>query len=122
MQNKLSKIISLALLSITLVVAGCKSTTPTGIAYKSLTTIAASVHVATDAYWNYRDANPGRVPNALDDKLKAAYQQYQQAFALAAFAEKSMSPGAPPVDTTAVVAAASAFTSLVSVANPNFKP
>ena len=124
MQNKLSKIISLALLSITLVVAGCKST-PQTVAFKSLSAIATSVQVATQAYWNFRDSNPGRVPNDLDDKLKKAYAEYQQAFALASIAERiAASSGSPPDASTmaAVTQAAANFTALVSAANPAFKP
>lgn len=115
--------LSVLLLSVALLFASaCKSTTPNGIAYKSLTTIAASVHVATDAYWNYRDANVGKIPNALDDKLKSAYQEYQRAFALAAIAEKALAPGSPPIDTSAVSNVAASFTALVSTAVPGFVP
>lgn len=104
--------------------SACKST-PETVAYKSLGSIAISVHAATQAYWDYRDANPGKISADLDNKLKSAYLQYQQAFAAAEAAEKiAKASGAPPDPSSIsnVSNAASSFTALVSAANLNFKP
>ncbi len=100
---------------------GC-ATKPNTIAYQTIGSIIVSTSAARDAYFSYRDANPGKVSNDLDDKLKKAYADYQAALVLVQAAERIATTGGAPVDTTQVSAASASLISLVSQTVPNFTP